>query len=721
MKTKILLSVFLFASIFTFAKHVPIEQALKIGKNYYFENVNQVKSMKYENILLSYYQSYNTQKSNDPAFYIFNIEDNNGYVIVSADDAMYPILGYSFKGAFNFEKISPTLALFFNDYATAIDELRHNVVMPRNDVQNKWDELNYSAPIKSVKNIQTVQPLLLAEWNQDVPFNSQCPADAAATSSGGRTYVGCVAVAMGQVMKYYNYPLNGTGSYSHSSFYNGGYGTQTVNFANQTYNWSAMQYALSPSSVNYEEVAKVLFHIGVAVHMQWGPDGSGSQTNLIVSALKTYFKYSTSCAIINKNSYTDASWKTAIIQQLDQNRPVVYSGMPATGAGHAWNCDGYQGTTGNEYFHMNWGWGGYNNGFFKLDSLYAPASASGPAEQFVSSIQAIVNIYPASGYPEYCTNAKTFTTSYGNFDDGSSNQNYQNNNNCQYLIQPTCGKYIAFQFDKFDVDPSDVVTIYDGDNTSAPVLGTILGGQTPGIYNSTGNAMLIKFTTDGSASASGWSANYTVIQCKTGVICNQHSGSFDDGSGPCDYSKSLMNCTWIVDLPDVSAITFNFTSFALAADADYVKIYKNDLSSANMVVLLNSANVPTGTITVPSNKAVVKFFTNSTVNAAGWALNYNSILTDVLQPELKVNELYIYPNPFTNDAKINFDLSTNSNISLSITNLIGQELFSSVKYSNAGSYSYSLKSLVPDITEGIYFINLKTDKSNIVKKVICTK
>lgn len=726
MKSKILLSIFVLFSVFAFAKHIPVEFAKKIAKNFYYERVNQVKSMKYEEVSLSFYRDYSSQKSFEPAFYIFNVGENNGYVIVSADDALPPVLGYSFKKSFHFEKISPTLLLFLNDYATALDEIRMNRAIPKTYTKNQWDELNYDFPAKSVKNIMTVQPLLLTEWNQDFPFNALCPTLASHNppqttgGSSGRAYVGCVAVAMGQVMKFYNYPSSGLGSYSNPSYANGGYPTQSVNFANQTYNWSEMQYSLAPSSANYDEVAKILYHLGVALHMNWGPDGSGTQTSLIVTALENYFKYSSTCSLISKSNYNDSGWKTAIKQQLDQNRPIVYSGLPATGAGHAWNCDGYQGNTGNEYFHQNWGWGGYNDGFYRLDSLWAPASPGQPSEQFINQIQAVINIYPNTGYPEYCTSSKTYSSYYANFDDGSGNQNYQNNNNCQYLIQPACGKYITLQFDKFDVSPGDVVNIYDGSNSSATLLGTINGGETPGVYVSTGNALFINFITNGSTNSSGWSANYSVVNCKYGITVTQTSGTIDDGSSSCDYEKSS-NCSWNIDIPNASTINVNFTSFNLAADADFVSVYKTDLSVANLIGKYQSTNVPSGTIAVPSNKAIIRFFSNSTLNAQGWSLNYSSILTDIKQPENNITDLHISPNPFADDATININLQDNGNMTVSVTNMIGQELYSAGKYTVAGNYSYSLKSLVPKISDGIYFVTLKTDKNKIVKKVICSK
>lgn len=722
MKAKLILSVFLLFSVFTFAKRVPVEYAMKIGKNYFYERVNQIHSLAYNEVTLNYFSA---DKASDPSYYIFNVNEN-GFIIVSAEDAATPVLGYSFKKTFNAEKIAPPLATFLSGYARQIDNMRTDNIQATLEIQKHWSELDYVVSPKSVKNIMTVEPLLLVEWDQSSPYNSLCPADAASPSGyGGRVPVGCVAVAMAQVMKYYNFPNQGVGSYTHSNFANGGYGTQTVNFANQTYSWYQMPYS-ADGSMYTTEMAKLMYQLGVAVRMTWGPDGSGAYPTNMVNAFKNYFKYSTSISLISKTgNYTDASWKAVIIGQLDQGRPMCYSGQPLSGAGHEWNCDGYQGTTGSEMFHMNWGWGGSNNGFFLLTNLYAPASPGQPAESLMENQQLAINIYPKTDvvgnpYPEYCTSSKTFAGIEGNFEDGSGNQNYQNNQNCTYLIQPTCGKYINLKFDKFDVDPTDVVYIYDGPTTASPLLATINGGEVPGMYISTANQVLINFVTNGSAVKTGWAANYTIDYCKTGILVNQSSGSLDDGSGSCTYMQSS-NCNWTIDVPAASSITINFTAFNLAADADYVKIYKNDMSVANLIQSFTSTTAPTGTITVPSSKAIVRFFTNSTTNAQGWALNYNAVITGLNNIDKPVTDVYVYPNPFTDDTQINFDLASNSKLSFSITNILGQVLYSYDKYTVAGSFSYSLKSLVPNVADGIYYVNLKTEKNIIVKKIICTK
>ncbi|MBI5219459.1 MAG: C10 family peptidase [Bacteroidia bacterium] len=717
MKAKFILVVFLLFSIFTFAKHVPVDYAMKTGKNYYYERINQIKDMKYSDISLTLYHTYNTEKS-EPAYYIFNV-GNNGFIIVSAEDATVPILGYDFNRNFNMNKIAPPLAEFMNGYARQINTIRQHDIVPTESILKQWQELNYDSPAKSIKSVQTVTPLILAQWDQGFPYSAQCPADAA--GDGGHVYTGCVAVAMAQVMKYYNYPVSGTGSYTHSTFANGGYGNQTVNFANQTYSWYQMPYSCN-TSVYYDEVAKLMFHVGVAVHMHWGTDGSSSQTSLIASGLQTYYKYDHSITTLSKASYSETAWKTLLKNSLDIGRPLVYAGSGAT-SGHAWNCDGYQGNTGSEEFHMNWGWGGYNDGFFTLDNLYAPASPGQPAESLMNNQQIVANIFPEANYPQFCPNQQTFTATAGNFEDGSGNQNYQNNSNCTYLIQPSCGSYIRFQFDKFDLDPNDAVYIYDGPTTSDNLLAVYHGGETTQMVYGTGSgSMLINFVSGGSITATGWAASYFVDFCRSNILYTAPSGSFSDGSGYCEYKKSS-SCSWIISPPNAISFTLNFTAFALAQDADFVSVYKNDMSTPNLVQKYTWQAPPTGSLVVNAPIVVLRFFTNSTVNAQGWALNYDAVINNIKAEAVDspVSDIYIYPNPFSDDAQISYTLGISNNVSLCVTNLLGKELYKSDKFLTAGHYEFSLKAIVPDISNGIYFISLKTDKNSITKKIVCAK
>jgi hypothetical protein len=191
---------------------------------------------------------------------------------------------------------------------------------------------------------------------------------------------------MGQIMKYHAHPAQGTGSYSYT---HADYGLQSVNFANSSYNWAAM-----PNSINSSNsaIANLLYDCAVSVDMDFGTDGSGAPSLSAVGAFVNYFNYSSSAQMIMKSNYTDADWKTAIVAELDASRPVYYRGEDSGNtAGHAFVCDGYQGT---EYFHFNFGWSGSYDGYFYLSSL-SPSSYN-----FTFDQGAIIGITPSNS--PYC-------------------------------------------------------------------------------------------------------------------------------------------------------------------------------------------------------------------------------------------------------------------------------------------------------------------------------
>jgi hypothetical protein len=149
--------------------------------------------------------------------------------------------------------------------------------------------------------------------------------------------------------------------------------------------------------------------------MSYAADGSGSLTEYIETALKNYFRYSSSTNYVTKSSYTEANWKSLIYAQIDAGIPLVYSGNSSE-SGHAWNCDGYQ----DDSFHMNWGWGGAGNGYYALDELISTATTGGPENNFNQNNGMIINAYPEGTYPVYCPGTVVVTGPEGSFGDGSS-------------------------------------------------------------------------------------------------------------------------------------------------------------------------------------------------------------------------------------------------------------------------------------------------------------
>ncbi|MBQ2573371.1 MAG: C10 family peptidase, partial [Bacteroidales bacterium] len=253
---------------------------------------------------------------------------------------------------------------FLNGYT---DEIQYTIDNQQNadiEIQQQWEQLLSDTSLVPKDGTVIVRPLLGGnKWNQTRYYNNLCPADATGNVAyGGHAAVGCGALVMGQVMRYWQYPTTGTGSHSYNS---SNYGTLSANFGATTYHYESMtdQLTLSnhPDSC-MEAIATLLYHCGVAVNMNYGPSASVANSNKIVSALSTYFRYPTTIRYIERGNLSSTAWLNYLKGELDEGAPFMYGGSGSNG-GHVWTCDGYR---DDNYFHFNWGWGGQQNGYYAL-------------------------------------------------------------------------------------------------------------------------------------------------------------------------------------------------------------------------------------------------------------------------------------------------------------------------------------------------------------------
>ncbi len=303
------------------------------------------------------YKSLGLNLVSSDGVYIYNIGEQ-GFVIVSSNTVLPPVLGWSDQGNFpDMENAPDNFRFWIGRYSEMIDFAVANGITPEANIQQQWE--NAAQGIFGVRNAQTVDPLVSTHWNQDCYYNEYCP-DAPGYGWGGwgggpcgHAYAGCVATAMGQVMKYWNHPAHGFGShsYNHSE-----YGTQSADFGNTTYQWSQM-----PNDVwDYNDaVATLLYHCGVSVNMNYGPSGSGAYSPDVETALRTYFGYC-GAKYLNKSSYQEEAWIAMLKAELDLSHPIYYSGSHES-SGHAFVCDGYD---NDDLMHFNFGWSGSGDGYY---------------------------------------------------------------------------------------------------------------------------------------------------------------------------------------------------------------------------------------------------------------------------------------------------------------------------------------------------------------------
>lgn len=304
------------------------------------------------------------------AFYIVNFSQG-GFAIISADDRVEPVLGYSETSEIPFPIKNEAVSEWFDNYAVQVKyAVDNNLTDPA--ISAKWE--NIQQAYFSNKNAMAVTPLLTTNWGQEGAFNDLCP-------SG--TPTGCVATAMSQIMNFWEYPVTGTGwhKYTHPT-----YGDQTAFFMDGNYDWANM-----PDNSGSAASALLMYHAGVSVDMDYAPDGSGAQSSDVPVVMANYFQYDQSIDYVGRAEYTDPEWITLLKAQLDLAYPVYYSGSSAASGGHAFVFDGYN---SSDQFHINWGWDGYATGYFAIGALN-PAG-----NDFNDGNAAVINIFPA-GTPTY--------------------------------------------------------------------------------------------------------------------------------------------------------------------------------------------------------------------------------------------------------------------------------------------------------------------------------
>jgi hypothetical protein len=375
-----------------FSQTVPINKAQKVAKNFYYERAyNHDNNVKYNNVQIDAIKT--EIAGNDSVYYIFKVNANKGWIIVSAQQNVIPVLAYSLEGEFDTVKANqpPAFKYWLNNYKSQIQyAISHNITADT-FATAKWTYYNsYNATKGSPKQINSISPLLQTTWKQCGYYNDLCPIDANSVcgDSPNRVPVGCVATAMAQVMKYWNYPESGSGS--HINAYRN-YGTLAGLFSATTYNFANMPNNVTSSN---SDVATLMYHCGIAVDMNYGPTGSGAYTRDAKNALLWYFRYDLTAYYRNKDDdgYTDAAWNNLIINDLNNNFPVIMGGQDASlEEGHEYVCDGYDSPN---YFHFNWGWGWPSGGNYCYVSAIIP---TGSGYNFSSGQDAIFNLAPPCG------------------------------------------------------------------------------------------------------------------------------------------------------------------------------------------------------------------------------------------------------------------------------------------------------------------------------------
>jgi len=286
------------------------------------------------------FENGNNLNNSEPYYYVYNVQGNNGFVIVSADDNVTPVLVHSFEGSYDVNNLPPAFVDWMENYKIQIRFIKANKLIQKSNIKSAWQRSLMKNSLTNNTTTNTIIPLLDKEsiaWDQGCYYNSNCPSDnRVGANYCGKTPVGCVAVAMGQIMRYWKYPIysNAIPSYSDDNNLDNGniipnsnYGTFPAESAT-TYNWAYIQNHLTYSSIDQQkyEVSKLLKNCAKSVQMNFGPYGSESNIVNAYNSFIKYFNFSNTLKYIKKVDYINVDdWINTIKTELDNNRPVYYS------------------------------------------------------------------------------------------------------------------------------------------------------------------------------------------------------------------------------------------------------------------------------------------------------------------------------------------------------------------------------------------------------------
>ena len=284
-------------------------------------------------------------------YYVFNVGNDKGFVIVAGDDAVTPILAYADRGDFSEREMAPAAKAMLESYAQQIEMIQQNP----------------SLSVAASTSYEAIAPMVETQWNQMEPYNYMCPT---ITGEPGRSVTGCVATAMAQIMYYHKWPVAETKAIP---AYEMSTGELIAGADPVVIDWDAMQLTYTGSEAEDDPaalaVAQLMVLCGKSVKMNYSYNSSGAGDGAMLNALKSYFDYDGAARLVYREDYANADWEKMVYDELVAQRPVYLSGFSESASGqvgHAFVCDGYD---GQGLFHINWGWGGMSDGFFRLTLL----------------------------------------------------------------------------------------------------------------------------------------------------------------------------------------------------------------------------------------------------------------------------------------------------------------------------------------------------------------
>lgn len=688
------------------AQTVSVEQASQVCSRFLMEKypgaVAKAPAYTYEETI--------SDDAGIACLYRFSVNDG-GFVVVSASQATPPVLAYSTEN--DFEMIPPVRDLF-HLYKQEIRFAETAKLPAKPKFAADWKRYLADEFTPDMSKGESFGPLLTTRWNQNKYYNTYCPWD---VNSGAyydyRVPNGCVAVACTQIMNYHQYPESGTGA---TSYIPQGYPRQTVYFNQHKYHWDAM-FNEPMSYAN--EIAKLIYHFGVAIQMNYTPDGSGAQGDAAKAQLAQRFGYDQSITTFYRGNYLDTlveEFIAAMKDQINRRLPVYYQGCTQTyGSCHAYVVDGYD---ESDRFSINYGWGGASNGYYAIDNFVSGSS------HWDYGAEAIFNIFPSGAVPaQYCQGHTRKTASFGYIADGSPTAKpYQANPDCSWMVAVPHADSYTFHFDRLDLNTDvDYVTIYNGPTTQSSVA-AVLTGKTLPTNNFTVNAdsVLITFTSNGSAANTdcygfliSYASNPLPESCTGTTNVSDWTKVISDGTEDGENYMADTYCNWVVNLNYISGYAFNFPKFDLGY-GDFVDVYNASTNPPTLYKRFDIYDPPTGDYLVNFKKMKINFVSDNWDQKDGFKLNYMAISS--VDDYSGLEDLTVYPNPVCNSLHVDFNLMEDAQVSCCLVDLTGKIVKTENVQAVAGENKMMLD--VTNLSKGLYMLQVNTPTGKAIQKVV---
>lgn len=698
---KLFLFVILCAVATAFATPITKDEAAVVCRNFLAQKMvnGQISSTDFQYYKTEYWE-------NMPVYHIFKLKET-GFVTIAASDHFEPVISYSFESDYLPNAASTFIMEAYSRWIVECE--KYNVSYK--GVAEKWQKYLSDDFVAEPTRADVVGPLLTTKWNQGMYFNTLCPWD-------GRSYddqhvfTGCVATAMSQIMNYHGHPYTGLLG---TSYIPEPYGRITVYFRDHHYNYGAMPNVPTGYA---NEMAKLIYHCGVAVQMGYTPFGSGAHSVSAMEALSRYFKYD-SAWLCSRALYDEIEqWHAAMKVDLNCLRPLYYSANDGQN-GHAFVLDGYD---EDGKFHINWGWGGSSDGYYVVVDNYIEDDAQNPGHHMGYILDADCGrlVFPVTNAPGVCSGHQRNTASSGTIRSGEPTKLYAADADCSWMLAaPEVSRY-TLKFDRLETEEGvDIVTIYNGPTVESGVAGTFSGTTRPTEEITVdADSVLVTFTSNSENQMHGFQISYSTVGAAqycaaTASITEEGVFNITDGSEDANYRNNTV-CTWIINPTGMHRCYFSFPMIRLG-EGDFIEIYDATTSPSTLLYRYDNRNFPEqDVVTLVKSKLKVRFVADNWDVSDGFVMTAQTVTA--VNDYSGVTELSVFPNPASDRLNVSFLTNEVSSIDCKILDMTGKLLYNKHIESDGGLVEESVN--VSDFATGIYFLRIETPKGTTIEKFV---